>query len=177
MLLRRMADVQPELVAEAYTRASASHAEYMAAHNRWQSLLRSRRGPGGLDLYRAVLGPADAERFEWWGDLGVTAYSWRLPAVWPWLRWEILIDSSGAVLHGELHRVVGTPAADLASPDRLAPWSCVVSEIEPRFRGARPADPDMPSRWVIYVDGADGQEWRLLFVHGLLQTCAPSARA
>jgi hypothetical protein len=38
MLLRRMADFQPELVARAYAKAGATRADYLAAHNRWQSL-------------------------------------------------------------------------------------------------------------------------------------------
>ena len=97
MLLRRMADFQPELVAAACERVGASRAVYLAAHNRWQNLLRSRRAPRGLALYRAVLGPAETERPRGWGDVTVTAHAWPLPGLWPWLRWEVLAGDGGAV--------------------------------------------------------------------------------
>src|SRR5215470_8676188 len=50
MLLRRMADYQPDLVAWAIAELGATPAQYRAAHNRWQSLLRARRAPSGLTL-------------------------------------------------------------------------------------------------------------------------------
>src|SRR5258705_6422307 len=92
VLLRRMADFQPDLVTEAYRALGATHAEYMLAHNRWQTLRRSSRAPSGLPLYRAVLGPPDAQRIDEWGDVTTTACSWRLPGLWPDLRWEVVVD-------------------------------------------------------------------------------------
>jgi hypothetical protein len=77
MLLRRMADFQPELVARAVAKAGATRAEYLAAHNRRVSLLRSLSAPQGLALYEAVLGPPDAEREEAVGDVTLTALRGR----------------------------------------------------------------------------------------------------
>ena len=43
MLLRRMADLQPDLVADALSQLGASRAEARAAHRRWQELQHSSR--------------------------------------------------------------------------------------------------------------------------------------
>src|ERR1700754_2990992 len=64
VLLRRMADFQRDLVEDAYTAIGLTRREYLAAHTRWQRMLRSRRAPRGIDLYRAVLGPPDTERTQ-----------------------------------------------------------------------------------------------------------------
>ena len=67
MLLRRMADVRPDLVAEALPRLGATRAEAHAAHTRWQALHHARRAPKGLSLRTAVLGPP--EELEVFKDL------------------------------------------------------------------------------------------------------------
>jgi hypothetical protein len=167
MLLRRMADFQPDLVEAAYTEMDATHAQYMAAHNRWQTLLRSNRAPRGLDLYTAVLGPADVRRSEAWGAITLSAYAWHLPALWPELQWEILVGLNNVVMHGWLIRAAGFPAVDLAEIPALAPWSCVVGDIQRRYPEARQQDPQIPAQWLVFVDDV-----RLIFVHGLLQTIA-----
>jgi hypothetical protein len=164
MLLRRMADLQPELVEAACTELGVSHARYMAAHNRWQSMQRSRRSPRGLDLYQAVLGPADARRSEPWGEFTLTAYGWHLPGLWPELQWEIMVGPNGVVLHGWLIRAAGFPSVDLPAVTALAPWSCVVGDIQRCYPQARQSDPQIPAQWLVYLDNA-----RLVFVHGLLQ--------
>ena len=47
VLLRRMADTRPDLVADALPRLAADGAEARAAHQRWQALQHSRAsGPG-----------------------------------------------------------------------------------------------------------------------------------
>jgi hypothetical protein len=165
MLLRRMADFQPHLVEASIEELRTSRAEYMAAHNRWQAMLHSRRAPRGLVLYRAVLGPPDAERAERVGDVIVTACSWRLPGLWPDLRWEAIVGEGGVVLHGWLVRAPASAVPQLKDPARLAPWSCVVGDVVARFPGAQQADPDIPTQWLVTVDGH-----QLWFVHGLLQT-------
>ena len=168
MLLRRMADFQPQLVEAARYELQASHPEYMAAHNRWQSMLHSRRAPRGLDLYRAVLGPPDSERAERVGDVTVTACAWRLPGLWPDLRFETIVGAGDVVLHGWLVRAPGSPVPRLGEPAGLAPWSCVVGDVAARFPQARQADPDIPTQWLVAVDGH-----QLWFVHGLLQVVRP----
>ncbi len=168
MLLRRMADFQPELVARAYASLHATRADYLAAHHRWQSLLRSGNAPEGLALYEAVLGPPDSEREEAVGDVTLTALSWPLTAgLWPDLRWELMVGFGGAVLNGWLVRATGTPVPSLPAVgllDQIAPWSCVVGDVLARLPTARQADPDVASRWFVIVGGQ-----RLVFVHGLLQ--------
>jgi hypothetical protein len=164
MLLRRMADFQPELVARAVAKAGATRAEYRAAHNRWVSLLRSPRAPQGVALYEAVLGPPDGERAKVVGDITLHALTWPLAGLWPELRWELMVGFGGVVLNGWLVRAAGAPIPELV---RLDPWSCVVGDVLTRYPAARQADPDVPSRWLIHLDGR-----RLTFVHGLLQAVA-----
>lgn len=165
MLLRRMADFQPELVARAYAKAGATRADYLAAHNRWQSLLRSPNAPEGLGLYEAVLGPPDSERDEAVGDVTLTALTWPLGGLWPDLRWQLMVGFGGAVLNGWLVRAANSAIPGLG---RLDPWSCVVGDVAVRYPAARQADPGTPSRWLIHMNGQ-----RLTFVHGLLQTVGP----
>jgi hypothetical protein len=166
MLLRRMADFQPLLVQEAYSALGATHGQYMAAHNRWQSLLHAKRAPRGLDLYRAVLGAPDTQ-VRRVGDVTVTACSWPLAGLWPDLRWEVVVGVENVVLHGWLVRAPGTPP-----PEAFAPWSCVVGDVLQRFPGAEQIDPEIHSQWSVHNGGT---EFR--FVHGLLQTTLASRAA
>jgi len=164
MLLRRMADFQPELVAQACAELEASHADYMRAHNRWQSMLRSARAPGGLRLYLATLGPPEREQEVRFGDATVTTCTWQLPGLWPRLRWQATVGVQDVVLHGWLVREDGAKVPRLPEPRRLAPWSCVVGDVLTQFPSATQRDPDVPSQWL--VTHAGQQLW---FVHGLLQ--------
>jgi hypothetical protein len=161
MLLRRMADFQPELVSRAIANVGATRADYLAAHNRWVWMLRARSAPQGLALYQAVLGPPDAEREEAIGDVTLRALTWPLAGLWPDLRWELMVGFGGGVLNGWLVR-----AADAQVPklDILDPWSCVVGDVLARYPMAQQADPGVPSRWIIDLNGRC-----LTFVHGLLQ--------
>lgn len=165
MLLRRMADFQPHLVEAARFELGASLADFLAAHNRWQSMLHSRRAPSGLGLYRAVLGPPDYERAEHLGDVTVAVCGWRLAGLWPDLRFEVIVGAGNVVLHGWLVRAPDSQVPEFGDPAGLAPWSCVVGDVVARFPTARQADPDIPSQWSVDVDGH-----RMMFVHGLLQT-------
>lgn len=174
MLLRRMADFQPDLVEAARTELGASHAEYMAAHNRWQTMLYSTRAPSGLTLYRAVLGPPDTERAVPFGEVELTACTWSLPGLWPDLVWRAIVSRAAAglpamVLDGALVRPDAAEVPALPPPERLAPWSCVVGDVVVRFPAARQVNPDVPSQWLIELDGR-----QLWFVHGLLQTVRPA---
>jgi hypothetical protein len=168
MLLRRMADFQPDLVEAARTELGASHAEYMAAHNRWQTMLHSARAPRGLALYRAVLGPPDTERAVPFGEVELTACTWRLPGLWPDLVWQAMVGLHEVVLDGALVRPEGAEVPPLPPPESLAPWSCVVGDVVERFPAARQVAPDVPSQWLIELGGK-----QLWFVHGLLQTVRP----
>ncbi|HTF10733.1 MAG TPA: hypothetical protein VK659_21425 [Asanoa sp.] len=163
MLLRRMADYQPDLVVEAYTRLGARKADYLTAFNRWQTMLHSRRAPRGLDLLTAVLGPEDDRHLVRTGDVTATVCHWRLP-LWPALRWQAIVGAANVVIDGTLVRAPDTPAPVLPEPPDLAPWSCVVADTLDRWPDARQVNPEVPSRWLVET----GMH-RLWFTHGLLQ--------
>jgi hypothetical protein len=164
MLLRRMADFHPVLVADAYTALGATHKQYMAAHNRWQSLLRSARSPQGIDLYTAVLGPPDSERPTPFGDVTLNACRWRLAGLWPDLRYEAMVGVNGVVLHGWLVRAADSPTPDLPDVYGIEPWSCVVGDVLARYPDGAQSDPQVPAQWQVHAAGR-----RLVFVHGLVQ--------
>jgi hypothetical protein len=164
MLLRRMADFQPDLVEAARTELGATHAEYMAAHNRWVSMQHSRRAPRGLSLVTAALGPPDEERAIEVGDVTVTRCHWRLPGLWPDLRWEAMVGERGVVMGSSLVRADDSPVPELPAPSALAPWSCVLGDVLARFPEGEPADPDVPSQWLVRIG-----RYQLWFVYGLLQ--------
>jgi hypothetical protein len=171
MLLRRMADFQPELVAAAHEELGASPAQSMAAHNRWQSLLHSRTAPRGTRLYQAVLGPPDGERVVELGDVAAVEWTWRLPVLWPDLRWQV-ITAGDAALGGTLVRASESVVPPLSKPEGLAPWSCVVGDVVVRQPDARHIDPETFSWWAMRLPS--GHE--LWFVYGLLQEVrAPGA--
>lgn len=161
MLLRRMADFQPLLVEDAYTAFGATRAQYLAAHNRWQSMLFSKRAPRGLDLLQAVLGPPESARPVPVGDVAVTACYWRLP-LWPELRWEALIGDGDVVLNAWLVRP--EPLTNLPPPSELPPWSCVIGDALHSYEDAQQVNPDVPVQWLVRAGGRE-----LWFVHGLLQ--------
>jgi hypothetical protein len=162
MVLRRMADFQPELVIRAYGQLAASRAQAHAAHTRWQRMLRSRRAPKGLDLYRAVLGPPQSRQQLRLGDATATAVSWRLPDLWPDLRWVAVVGIGEVVMHAQLER--DGPVPRLPAAARLTPWSCSLGDVLRRYPDAEQIDPDVPTQWLVRV--ADVELW---FVHGLLQ--------
>ncbi|NUT33932.1 MAG: hypothetical protein HOV79_12750 [Hamadaea sp.] len=161
MLLRRMADFQPDLVEEAEALLDATHAEAMRAHNRWQSMVRSQRAPQGLALLQSVLGPPEASRPRQVGDVTVTLCSWELRGLWADLAWQATVGDADVVLHAELVRLPDAPELESV---QLTPWSCVIGDVLRAHPHARQRDPQTPSQWLIELDGQ-----RLWFVHGLLQ--------
>src|SRR3954470_13979522 len=98
VLLRRMADTRPDLVTSALPRLSADRAQARAAHRRWQALQNSARGPRGVALRTAVLGPPEEREDRRFGDLDLVVRRWSLP-LWPHLWWEALSAPGGAVLN------------------------------------------------------------------------------
>ena len=125
MLLRRMADFQPDLVTAALDEMGATRAQQRAAHHRWQQLLRSSRFDHGITGIRAALGPpeSDAEHDTAYGM--VREQRWRLPFLWPELRWSALSGRSGTVLQSELVRHRPREPALPSSTSPPAPWSLV----------------------------------------------------
>lgn len=168
MLLRRMADLRPDLVAEALPRLGATRAAASAAHQRWQALHHSPRAPRGLALRTAVLGPAEETVARRFGDLDLTVHRWPLP-LWPHLRWEVLSAPGGPVLHEQLVRGPGSPVPR-AAPGRLLVWQHVLDDVV-GLRGARSIDPGVASRWEVRLPGGV----RARFVWGLLQEVRTAA--
>ena len=167
MLLRRMADFQPELVTSALDEMGATRAQQRAAHHRWQQLQRSTRFDHGIRGVRAALGPpeSDAEHDTAYGP--VREQRWRLPYLWPDLRWCVLSGPGGTVLQSELVRVRPREPALPSSASPPAPWSLVVADAAPHLAHHR--DDTLTSRTVLWLPSPDGDTHRLTFVWGLLQ--------
>jgi hypothetical protein len=162
VLLRRMADLRPDLVAEALPRIGADRAEAHAAHTRWQALQHAPRGPRGLALRTAVLGPPEERVDRWFGDLPVQVRRWPVP-LWPQLRWEVVSGPGGAVLHEHLVRAPGSTVPP-ASDGELLVWQHVLDDVV-GLPGAESVDPGVVTRWEVRLPGGD----RGTFVWGLLQ--------
>src|SRR4051812_25664111 len=162
VLLRRMADLRPDLVAAALPRLGADRADARVAHHRWQELHHSRRSPRGLALRTAVLGPPEQLEARRFGDLEVQLRRWPLP-LWPHLRWEVLSGPGGSVLHEHLTRAPGSPVPP-ARAGALAVWEHVLDDVI-RLPGARSVDPEVPTRWEVHLPGG----LRTVYVWGLLQ--------
>ncbi|MFI0939456.1 hypothetical protein [Streptomyces sp. NPDC021020] len=172
MLLRRMADHHPELVDDALREMSASHAEARAAHNAWQTRLRSRTHPGGVQRYRMALGPPEQEVERKAGDLTCRALLWPLP-LWPDLRFEVLCAPGGGVWNEWLVRAPGAAPVELGGTADLVPWSCVVEDVVRAFPPTAPLPPDAPSRARLALTAPEtGERLVAHFTWGLLQYVA-----
>ncbi|WP_367041608.1 hypothetical protein [Streptomyces sp. Je 1-332] len=185
VLLRRMADHNPDLVEAARHELGASIAEMREANRRWQAMtrsspssrLRSSRGDpnrsrGAVSRYRSVLGAPESTVTRQIGDLECEALLWPVP-LWPDLRFEVLRAPNGAVWNEWLIRAPGTPGPALRTLDDLAPWSCTVDEAARAFAPARPMEGTAPTRWRLAFTAPDaaGQPRRCVaeFTWGLLQ--------
>jgi hypothetical protein len=156
-----MADIRPDLVADALPRVGASRKEAHAAFTRWQALQHSRRAPRGLALRTAVLGPPEELEDRRYGDLDVQVRRWPMP-LWPHLSWEVVTGPGGAVLNEQLVRAPGSPVPP-AAPDRLLVWEHTLDDVV-RLPGAEVVGLGVPTRTEVRFGGV-----RTAFVWGLLQ--------
>lgn len=172
VLLRRMADHNPDLVEDARRRLGASRAGMREANRRWQAMLRGPRSRAAVSRYRSVLGPPTTTATREVGDLTCEALLWPVP-LWPDLRFEVLLAPSGAVWNEWLIRAPGAPAPALRTLADLTPWSCTVDEAARAFPPARPLEGSAPTRWGLAVTApdADGVPREVVaeFTWGLLQ--------
>lgn len=173
VLLRRMADHNPDLVEDARHALGASVADMRAANRRWQAMLRARGGRAAVSRYRSVLGPPESSARRRVGDLECEALLWPVP-LWPELRFEVLLGPNAAVWNEWLVRAPGAPGPALRALDDLAPWSCTVDEAARAFAPARPMEGTAPTRWRLAFtapDAATGAGRRCVaeFTWGLLQ--------
>jgi hypothetical protein len=172
VLLRRMADHNPELVETARADLGVSVADMREANRRWQAMLHAPRTRAAASRYRSVLGDPEQELTRRIGDLTCPALIWPLP-LWPDLRFEVLLAPTGAVWNEWLIRTPGTPAPALHTLHDLTPWSCTVDEAARAFPPARPLQGTAPTRTGLEFTAPDNdgtpRRIRAEFTWGLLQ--------
>ncbi|MBD0417662.1 hypothetical protein H0H10_00405 [Streptomyces sp. TRM S81-3] len=175
VLLRRMADHNPDLVEDARRTLGASITDMREANRRWQAMIRSPRARSAASRYRSVLGEPESVAPRRIGDLECEARQWRVP-LWPDLRFEVLVAANGAVWNEWLVRAPGAQGPELRTLDDLAPWSCTVDEAARAFAPARPLQGSAPTRWglAFTAPDADGVRREVVaeFTWGLLQRTA-----
>ncbi|MFE4574865.1 hypothetical protein [Streptomyces chartreusis] len=172
VLLRRMADHNPDLVEDARRELGVSLAEMREANKRWQAMVRSPRARTAASRYRSVLGAPESVVTRKVGDLDCEAWLWPLP-LWPDLRFEVLLAPNGAVWNEWLVRAPGATAPPLRTLADLTPWSCTVDEAARAFAPARPLEGTAPTRWGLAFVAPDvggvRREVVAEFTWGLLQ--------
>ncbi|MFI5757033.1 hypothetical protein [Streptomyces sp. NPDC051569] len=168
VLLRRMADHQPELVDEARRELGVSLAGMRDANRRWQAMVRSPRARGTLARYRSVLGPPELTFRRTIGDLECDVLLWPVP-LWPDLRFEATAAPGGAVWNEWLVRAPGAAGPGLRTAEDLRPWSCTVDEVARAFPPARPLEGTAPTRTGLAFTLPDGRPAAAEFTWGLLQ--------
>ena len=179
VLLRRMADHNPDLVEEARHELGVSLADMREANKRWQAMVRSPRSRAPLSRYRSVLGAPESVLTRKAGDLDCEAWLWPVP-LWPDLRFEALTAPNGAVWNEWLVRAPGTEGPELRTLDDLMPWSCTVDEAARAFAPARPLEGTAPTRWGLAFTAPDGRGVRreavAEFTWGLVQRVSVTGR-
>ncbi|MEU6603635.1 hypothetical protein ABZ922_00885 [Streptomyces shenzhenensis] len=178
VLLRRMADHNPDLVEDARRALGVSLADMREANKRWQAMVRSPRPRPAASRYRSVLGAPESEGRRTIGQLECAVWQWAVP-LWPDLRFEVLVGATGAVWNEWLVRAPGAPAPRLAALEDLTPWSCTVDEAARAFAPARPLEGTAPTRWGLAFAAPDASGVRrgvvAEFTWGLLQRVAGGA--
>jgi hypothetical protein len=168
VLLRRMADHQPDLAEDARISLGVSLTGMREANRRWQAMVRSPRARDAVQRYRSVLGPPEAVLPRKIGDLVCEALLWRLP-LWPDLRFEAMCGPDGRVWNEWLVRAPGSPGPVLEGPADLRPWSATVDEVAQAFPPVRMRDGGTPHRSHLELTLPDGERRVAEFAWGLLQ--------
>ncbi|MDF3149995.1 hypothetical protein, partial [Streptomyces sp. T21Q-yed] len=146
VLLRRMADHNPDLVEDARRELGVSLADMREANKRWQAMVRSPRSRAAASRYRSVFGKPESVISRKVGDLECEAWLWPVP-LWPDLRFEVLLAPNGAVWNEWLVRAPDAESPSLRTLADLTPWSCTVDEAAHAFAPARPLEGTAPTRW------------------------------
>ncbi len=172
VLLRRMADHNPDLVEDARHELGVSLADMREANKRWQAMLRSPRARAAASRYRSVLGTPESVTPRRIGDLECESWLWPVP-LWPDLRFEVLVAANGVAWNEWLVRAPGAPSPALTTLADLHPWTCTVDEVARAFAPARPLEGTAPTRWGLSFTAPDGtgtrRECAAEFTWGLLQ--------
>ena len=143
VLLRRMADHNPDLVEDARHELGVSIADMREANRRWQAMLHAPRSRAATSRYRSILGTPESVTPRQIGDLACEALLWPVP-LWPDLRFEVLVAPNGIAWNEWLVRAPGVPGPVLETLDDLTPWSCTVDEAARAFAPARPLEGTAP---------------------------------
>ena len=183
VLLRRMADYQPELVEDARNRLGFSAADMRAVNAQWQRMLHSRYGRGPAGALRGVLGEPAASIERTIGDLSCHAWQWPLP-LWPDLRFEVMTAPGGMLLAEHLVRAPGSARPTPRRLEDARPWSCVLGDVAAAFGPLRHLEGSAPTRDLVLAevpqDPDDPVSPRAIiafeFVYGLLQQARPYRR-
>ncbi|MFJ8360014.1 hypothetical protein [Streptomyces sp. NPDC093984] len=179
VLLRRMADHNPDLVEDARHELGVSIADMREANKRWQAMVRSPRSRSAVSRYRSVLGQPESTTPRRIGDLDCDALLWPVP-LWPDLRFEVLVAPNGVVWNEWLVRAPGAPSPPLKTLEDLTPWSCTVDEAARAFAPARPLEGTAPTRWGLAFTAPDARGVRhqvaAEFTWGLLQRVGVSGQ-
>ncbi|MFJ3664909.1 hypothetical protein ACIPSE_00465 [Streptomyces sp. NPDC090106] len=173
VLLRRMADHNPDLVEDARHALGVSLADMREANKRWQAMLRSPRARPAASRYRSVLGAPERVVTRTVGDMECEAWLFPVP-LWPDLRFEVLLAPGGTSVWNEwLVRAPGAAGPEPRTLDDLTPWSCTVDEVARAFAPARPLEGTAPTRWGLAFTAPDRdgvpRECAAEFTWGLLQ--------
>ncbi|MGW1980028.1 hypothetical protein [Streptomyces sp. NPDC001889] len=169
VLLRRMADFQPELVEGARRELGASVAGMREANRRWQAMVRSPRGRAALARYRSVLGAPESAARRRIGDVECEALVWGVP-LWPDLRFEVLAGVKGGAVWNEwLVRAPGVAGPELRTEEDLVPWGCTVEEAGRAFPPATLLEGSAPTRHRLALTLPSGTRRVADFTWGLLQ--------
>ncbi|GLP70330.1 hypothetical protein TUSST3_69510 [Streptomyces sp. TUS-ST3] len=185
VLLRRMADHNPDLVEDARHTLGVSIADMREANKRWQAMVRSpprsnelarghpHRARAAASRYRSVLGAPETVLTRKVGELECEAWLWPVP-LWPDLRFEALLAPNGSTVWNEwLVRAPEAEGPDLRTLEDLTPWSCTVDEAARAFPPARPLEGTAPTRWGLTFTAPDQRgahrEVTAEFTWGLLQ--------
>ncbi|WP_460065217.1 hypothetical protein [Streptomyces sp. YKOK-I1] len=156
VLLRRMADHNPDLVDDARHDLGVSLAQMREANKRWQAMVHSPHARGALSRYRSVLGEPESRTARRVGDLDCESWQWPIP-LWPDLRFEVLLAPDNAVWNDWLVRAPQQPGPALRALDDLTPWSSTVDEVARAFAPARPLEGTAPGRWGLAFTAPDAR--------------------
>lgn len=177
VLLRRMADLRGDLVADALRRTGSSHAEMREANRRWNAAGFGRPGPLRHSRFALALGPPEVDREVALAHAGMLRSCWPV-SFWPGLWLQVLLDERDVVRHHGLVRAAGAPSPPLRSAADAVPWTCVLAECVAAFDDITFHDVGLTGHEAITCTaaGADGRPARFVVrsVWGLVQTVAPA---
>jgi len=168
VMLRRMADYQPQLVEDARRKLGVTATEMRAVNAAWQRRMWSPRGSGvGIRDLRQILGPPVARTRRKVGDLDCELLYWDLE-LWPDFRFEAMVGPGSFLLTEMLVRAPDSTLPEPQTLDDLVPWTCAVGDVERAFAPVRHVEGSAPGRWTTLFE-VGGESLAADFVWGLFQ--------